>query len=172
MHRDRALRSDCSSTCFSNGWWLFSLCCRVPNIVWHNQLEQFTIFSRTHGTPSSVACMQSITHACTATRAWTPFSVTNECCRQTTQGFYEVWGEGSTWEEVVAAVGQYPEHRRKAYAGRQTSFRVDVDCWGHSMGQQERMDLIDSCERLPLQVNNKQSTSVLHCESQDGTVWR
>lgn len=40
------------------------------------------------------------------------------------QGFYEVWGQGSTWDELVDSIQAYPDHLKEVWLGPDLSFKV------------------------------------------------
>ena len=40
------------------------------------------------------------------------------------QGFFEVWGEGATWEELVQSVNAIPEACKLPWLGSNTSMKV------------------------------------------------
>ena len=72
------------------------------------------------------------------------------------QGFLEVWGEGSTFEELCAAIRAFPEHRKQRWSHPHLSFKIVVDGWGRSISQQEQLELIDQLAFLNMAVRTCQ----------------
>ncbi len=64
----------------------------------------------------------------------------------------EVWGEGSTWEELQAAVEACPASVKDPWLGPERSFRVHVESYGRSMPMDEQLDYIRKLEFIPFQV--------------------
>lgn len=40
------------------------------------------------------------------------------------QGFFEVWGEGATWDELMKSVNAFPEARKQLWLGSNTTMKV------------------------------------------------
>ena len=70
------------------------------------------------------------------------------------QGFLEVWGEGSTFEELCAAIRAFPPHRKQRWSQPHLSFKIVVDGWGRSISQQEQLELIDQLAFLNMAVRS------------------
>ena len=68
------------------------------------------------------------------------------------QGFLEVWGEGTTFEELCTAIRAFPEHRKQRWSQPHLSFKIVVDGWGRSISQQEQLELIDQLAFLNMAV--------------------
>ena len=68
------------------------------------------------------------------------------------QGFLEVWGEGTTLEELCTAIRSFPEHRKQRWSQPHLSFKIVVDGWGRSISQQEQLELIDQLAFLNMAV--------------------
>jgi tRNA (guanine10-N2)-methyltransferase len=60
------------------------------------------------------------------------------------QGFFEVWGEGGTWEELERSIRSFPERRKAPFSGPQQSWKIVVDCWGRVVPEAESVALIES----------------------------
>ncbi|WIA11111.1 hypothetical protein OEZ85_011255 [Tetradesmus obliquus] len=68
------------------------------------------------------------------------------------RGIFELWGEGSSFEEMGAAVAALPAATKAPYCGPDTSFKVVLDAWGHSWSEEQQQQMIDRCpEFLPSQ---------------------
>ncbi|KAG2487107.1 hypothetical protein HYH03_014220 [Edaphochlamys debaryana] len=63
----------------------------------------------------------------------------------------EVWGEGSSWEEMRAAVEACPEELKAPWLGPDFSFRVVVESYGRSLTMEEQLELITALEFIPFQ---------------------
>ncbi|KAL9251414.1 tRNA (guanine(10)-N2)-methyltransferase-like protein [Drosera capensis] len=58
------------------------------------------------------------------------------------KGIYEVWGEGSSYEELEEAISCYPEERKSPYLVAGATFKVNIDSFGKAVSsgvQQERI---------------------------------
>jgi tRNA (guanine10-N2)-methyltransferase len=70
----------------------------------------------------------------------------------TPQGIFELWGEGSSFEEMAAAVAALSAAAKAPYCGPDTSFKIVLDAWGHTWSEAQQQDLLDRCpEFLPSQ---------------------
>ncbi|KAF6164532.1 hypothetical protein GIB67_025358 [Kingdonia uniflora] len=58
------------------------------------------------------------------------------------KGIYELWGEGSTYEESEAAIKDYPDERKLPYLASGSTFRIIVDSFGKVMSFQEQNERI------------------------------
>ena len=68
------------------------------------------------------------------------------------QGFYEVWGEGQTWEELQAAVEAFPNSRKAPWCAPDLSWKIVVDSWGQAVSMQEQVELVNRMAYIPFQV--------------------
>ncbi|KAG2422078.1 hypothetical protein HYH02_015518, partial [Chlamydomonas schloesseri] len=66
-----------------------------------------------------------------------------------TKMLIEVWGEGSTWEELEAALRAYPEAAMAPWTGPDQSFKVVVDTFGSKLSMDQQLDMIEKLEFLP-----------------------
>ncbi|ERN19925.1 hypothetical protein AMTRI_Chr11g100690 [Amborella trichopoda] len=58
------------------------------------------------------------------------------------KGIYELWGEGSCYEELERAIKEFPDERKLQYLAAGSTFRITVDSFGKvlsSQDQNERM---------------------------------
>jgi tRNA (guanine10-N2)-methyltransferase len=77
-------------------------------------------------------------------------SCASAACLFNPQGIFELWGEGSSFEEMAAAVAALPAAAKDPYCGPDTSFKIVLDAWGHTWSEAQQQDLIDRCpEFLP-----------------------
>ncbi len=68
------------------------------------------------------------------------------------QSFLEVWGEGATWEELLASIQAYPRERIQRWCMPNISLKVLVDGWGRAVKQEQQLDIINKFDFLGLQV--------------------
>ncbi|KAG2435965.1 hypothetical protein HYH02_011679 [Chlamydomonas schloesseri] len=89
----------------------------------------------------------------------------------------EVWGEGSTWEELEAALRAYPEAAMAPWTGPDQSFKVVVDTFGSKLSMDQQLDMIEKLEFLPFKGKVKLRSPdlqfvllVVDCEDNDSLV--
>jgi len=67
-----------------------------------------------------------------------------------TKGIYEVWGEGSTYEEVFESIRRLPQEKVAPYM--RGTYRCRVRSPGRNMGDSEQMKIIRKFDWLPWQA--------------------
>ncbi|KAG2424414.1 hypothetical protein HXX76_014468 [Chlamydomonas incerta] len=94
-----------------------------------------------------------------------------------TKMLIDVWGEGSTWEELEAALRAYPGEAMAPWVGPEHTFKVAVDTFGSKLAMDDQLDLIEKLEFLPfkgkVRLRNPELTFVLlvvDCEWNDSLV--
>ncbi|KAL9458655.1 hypothetical protein AB3S75_007509 [Citrus x aurantiifolia] len=65
------------------------------------------------------------------------------------KGMYEVWGEGSSYEELEEAIRSYPEDQMLPYLSFDTTFKITVDSFGKVFSFQEQNDRIKGLSYIP-----------------------
>ncbi|KAJ6711409.1 hypothetical protein OIU79_007790 [Salix purpurea] len=65
------------------------------------------------------------------------------------KGIYELWGEGSSLEQLEESIKSYPEDRKLPYLTCETTFKVTVDSFGKAISFQEQNDRIKSLAYIP-----------------------
>lgn len=65
------------------------------------------------------------------------------------KGMYEVWGEGSSYEELEEAIRSYPEDQLLPYLSSDTTFKITVDSFGKVFSFQEQNDRIKGLSYIP-----------------------
>ncbi|KAF9612363.1 hypothetical protein IFM89_039081 [Coptis chinensis] len=65
------------------------------------------------------------------------------------KGIYELWGEGSSYEELEEAIKAYPEERKLPYLASGTTFRIIVDSFGKAISFQEQNERIYGFKYIP-----------------------
>uniref|UniRef100_A0A2P2KHB1 tRNA (guanine(10)-N(2))-methyltransferase n=3 Tax=Rhizophora mucronata TaxID=61149 RepID=A0A2P2KHB1_RHIMU len=65
------------------------------------------------------------------------------------KGMYEVWGEGSSYEELEEAINSYPDERKLPYLTSESTFKITVDSFGKVISFQEQNDRIKGLGYIP-----------------------
>ena len=68
------------------------------------------------------------------------------------QGFYEIWGEGSTWEELQESIEAYPHSRKQPFYRAELTWKIQVCSWGEAISIEEQVKLVNRLAYVPLQV--------------------
>lgn len=68
------------------------------------------------------------------------------------KGVYELWGEGSTYEELEEAIKAYPDEQKLPYLTSESTFKITVDSFGKVMSSEEQNDRIRSFSYIPFKV--------------------
>ncbi|KAL0027841.1 hypothetical protein WJX77_009882 [Trebouxia sp. C0004] len=74
------------------------------------------------------------------------------------KSFLEVWGEGATWEELLASIQAYPRECIQRWCMPNISFKILVDGWGRAVKQEQQLDIINKFDFLGLQGPIKMQT--------------
>ncbi|KAF8405852.1 hypothetical protein HHK36_007929 [Tetracentron sinense] len=71
------------------------------------------------------------------------------------KGIYELWGEGSSYEELEDTIKSYPDDRKLPYLTPESTFKITVDSFGKVIGFQEQNERIQGLAYIPFkgQVN-------------------
>ncbi|KAL5982629.1 hypothetical protein ACLOJK_016704 [Asimina triloba] len=65
------------------------------------------------------------------------------------KGIYELWGEGSSYEELEEAIKDYPDERKLPYLTSESTFRITVDNFGKVLSLQEQNERIQALSYIP-----------------------
>lgn len=68
------------------------------------------------------------------------------------KGMYELWGEGSSYEELKESVLSYPDERKLPYLDSDSTFKITVDCFGKVISLEEQKELIQGLSYIPFKV--------------------
>lgn len=68
------------------------------------------------------------------------------------KGLYEIWGEGSSYEELKEAINSYPDDRKLPYLTSDTTFRIIIDSFGKAINFKEQTARIQGMAYIPFQV--------------------
>ncbi|MED6147882.1 hypothetical protein PIB30_048063 [Stylosanthes scabra] len=68
------------------------------------------------------------------------------------KGMYELWGEGSSYEELKDSVLSYPDERKLPYLEAGSTFKITVDSFGKVMSLDEQKELIQGLAYIPFKV--------------------
>lgn len=70
------------------------------------------------------------------------------------KGVYEIWGEGSSYEELKEAINSYPEDRKLPYLTPDSTFRIIVDSFGKAISFKDQTSRIQGMSYIPFKVIN------------------
>lgn len=65
------------------------------------------------------------------------------------KGIYELWGEGSSYEELEVAINNYPDENKLPFLSSESTFRIIVDSFGKAISFQEQNDRIKMFSYIP-----------------------
>ncbi|WVZ23610.1 hypothetical protein V8G54_002154 [Vigna mungo] len=65
------------------------------------------------------------------------------------KGMYELWGEGSSYEELKESVLSYPDERKLPYLDSDSTFKITVDSFGKVISLDEQKELIQGLSYIP-----------------------
>jgi len=68
------------------------------------------------------------------------------------KGIYELWGEGSSYEQLEEAVRDYPDDRKLPYLTSESSFRINLDSFGKTFSTEEQKDILKKLSFIPFKV--------------------
>lgn len=68
------------------------------------------------------------------------------------KGIYELWGEGSSYEELEEAIRSYPDECKLPYLAAESTFKITVDSFGKVISFQEQNDRIQGLTYIPFKV--------------------
>lgn len=68
------------------------------------------------------------------------------------KGIYEIWGEGSSYEQLEEAVNAYPDERKSPYLTSGSTFKVNIDSFGKTFSTEEQKKLLDRLAFIPFKV--------------------
>ena len=78
--------------------------------------------------------------------------LTSEIAGILVKGIYELWGEGSTYEELEEAIKGYPDNRKLPYLTSDSTFKITVDSFGKVISFEEQKDRIQGLSYIPFKV--------------------
>ncbi|GAV81141.1 UPF0020 domain-containing protein [Cephalotus follicularis] len=65
------------------------------------------------------------------------------------KGIYEIWGEGSSYEELEESIKSYPEDRKLPYLTSGSTFKITVDSFGKVISLQEQNGRLKNLAYIP-----------------------
>lgn len=68
------------------------------------------------------------------------------------KGMYELWGEGSSYEELKESVLSYPDERKLPYLDSDSTFKITVDSFGKVISLEDQKELIQGLSYIPFKV--------------------
>lgn len=69
------------------------------------------------------------------------------------QSFYELWGEGDSFEEMAADIQSKSSHLIRKYEHESISWKIIVDSWGGRLSQSEQVAVIEKLSFLAFKVS-------------------
>lgn len=70
------------------------------------------------------------------------------------KGIYELWGHGTTYEELEKSVKEYPDERKLPFLTPDSTFKIIVDSFGKVISSQEQNDIMKSLTYIPFKVGD------------------
>lgn len=70
------------------------------------------------------------------------------------KGIYELWGHGTTYEELEKSVTEYPDERKLPFLTPDSTFKIIVDSFGKVISSQEQNDIMKSLTYIPFKVGD------------------
>ncbi len=64
----------------------------------------------------------------------------------------EIWGEGSTWEELEASISACPDSIKDRWLGADVKFKIAVETYGFKIGERELQESIQRLHFIPFKV--------------------
>lgn len=68
------------------------------------------------------------------------------------KGMYELWGEGTCYEELKESIQSYPDSRKLPFLTSGSTFRISVETFGKALTFEEQKDRIQSLTYIPFEV--------------------
>ncbi|GAX79848.1 hypothetical protein CEUSTIGMA_g7288.t1 [Chlamydomonas eustigma] len=68
-----------------------------------------------------------------------------------TKGFMEVWGEGSTWEELQESIEACPAAIKDPWLKEDIKFKIVIETYGWKLGDENHKDCIQKLQFIPFQ---------------------
>lgn len=68
------------------------------------------------------------------------------------KGIYELWGEGSTCDELEEAINEFPDDRKLPFLSSESSFKIVVDSFGKVLSLDEQNERIERLAYIPFKV--------------------
>ncbi|KAG7626655.1 putative tRNA (guanine(10)-N(2))-methyltransferase [Arabidopsis thaliana] len=67
------------------------------------------------------------------------------------KGMYELWGEGTCYEELKDSIQSYPDSRKLPFLTSDSTFRISVETFGKALTFDEQKDRIQSFTYIPFE---------------------
>lgn len=68
------------------------------------------------------------------------------------KGMYELWGEGSDYDELEESIRNYPEERKSPFLQSGSSFKISVESFGKAISFEEQNERIRGLAYIPFKV--------------------
>ncbi|XP_009792390.1 uncharacterized protein LOC107763736 [Nicotiana tabacum] len=80
------------------------------------------------------------------------------------KGIFELWGEGSSLEELEESIIKYPDERKQPYLTSDSTFKIAVDTFGKAISFEEQNERIRSFSYIPFKGR-------VNLKNPDHTFW-
>ncbi|KAL8209527.1 hypothetical protein R6Q57_006259 [Mikania cordata] len=67
------------------------------------------------------------------------------------KGIYEIWGEGSSYEELKESINRYPDDQKLPYLIPDSTFRIIIDSFGKAISFKDQTTRIQGMAYIPFQ---------------------
>lgn len=68
------------------------------------------------------------------------------------KGIYELWGHGTTYEELEKSVSEYPDEKKLPFLTPESTFKIVIDSFGKVISSQEQNEIMNSLTYIPFKV--------------------
>lgn len=68
------------------------------------------------------------------------------------KGMYELWGEGTCYEELKDSIESFPDSRKLPFLASDSTFRISVETFGKALTFDEQRERINSLTYIPFDV--------------------
>ena len=68
------------------------------------------------------------------------------------KGMYELWGEGTCYEELKESIQSFPDSRKLPFLTSDSTFRISVETFGKALTFDEQKERIHSLTYIPFEV--------------------
>lgn len=75
------------------------------------------------------------------------------CAGILVKGMYELWGEGSSYEELEDSIRSYPEDRKLPFLDSGSTFKINVDTFGKVLSLEGQNQRIQGLSYIPFKVS-------------------
>lgn len=74
------------------------------------------------------------------------------CAGVLLKGFFEVWGEGRTYDELKASIESLSDEKKAPFLTEDSTFKIVVDAFGKVLSLDEQNERIHALSYIPFMV--------------------